>query len=133
MKSVKVYLIIVSLLLLIALGFAVYVWITLQDLRSQSEPVPTETATERETASQAASSENTQGVTEPVTIREEQLSPAQKQLLESFGIDTSEITITPEMIACAEAEVGTERFDEILDGATPGPLESLTLLGCFRK
>lgn len=60
------------------------------------------------------------------------LSAGQKQLLSALGIDATGITITPAMIACAEAKVGGARVQEISNGATPTLSEGMTLLACYR-
>lgn len=60
------------------------------------------------------------------------LSAGQKQLLSALGIDATSITITPAMIACAEAKVGAARIVEISNGATPTISEGMTLLACYR-
>lgn len=72
---------------------------------------------------------NTQGGT---TIDESNLTQEQRNMLESFGIDPSSITITPEMIACAEAELGAARLEEIRNGAMPSVTEGAALLACYR-
>lgn len=60
------------------------------------------------------------------------LSTGQKQLLSALGIDATSITITPAMIACAEAKVGAARIVEISNGATPTFSEGMALLACYR-
>lgn len=60
------------------------------------------------------------------------LSAGQQKLLSTLGIDASKITITPAMIACAEAKVGAARIAEITGGATPSFSEGLSLLACYK-
>ncbi len=71
-------------------------------------------------------------VEENTTIRASSLSDGQKKLLGALGIDADAITVTPEMIACAEASVGPARVDEITNGATPSFTEGLKLAGCYK-
>lgn len=66
----------------------------------------------------------------PVTA--ESLTPAQRQMLASFGIDPNTITITPQMIACAEASLGASRIEEIKQGATPSFGEGMKLVACYK-
>lgn len=89
----------------------------------ESPDVGTETLEERslETELQA----------EATVIDPDLINADQKELLESFGIDTTGITVTAEMIACAEEKVGKERVEEIKNGATPGFLEGLSLVSCY--
>lgn len=124
------------MILIIALALVVYVWIKLQALEGTTisnkqgtgaEASPSEIQYENNDQSV----ENSYQVTEPIVIREEQLTPAQKTTLETFKIDTTQIVITPETVSCAEGKVGRERLDEILNGSTPDPFESLELLLCI--
>ena len=69
--------------------------------------------------------------TESITVSPDTLSDGQKKLLETFGVDTNNIEITPEMISCAEEKVGEERMQEIQNGATPSFIEGMTLIGCY--
>lgn len=61
------------------------------------------------------------------------LTPDQQQLVESFGIDPNTIHITPSMIACAEAELGSARLAQIQNGDKPSFTEGLKLVACYRK
>lgn len=60
------------------------------------------------------------------------LTADQKAMLKSFGLDPNKITVTATMIACAEAKVGTARFTEIKNGATPSFLEGASLMTCYK-
>lgn len=60
------------------------------------------------------------------------LTDAQRSLLKSLGIDADSITVTPQMIACAEAKLGAARITEITNGATPSAAEGFSLLACYR-
>jgi len=65
------------------------------------------------------------------TVNTSQLTPGQRQLLETLGVDTENLTITPEMVACAEAKVGAARVAEIQNGATPTFMEGASLMACY--
>ena len=66
------------------------------------------------------------------TVPTDSLSAEQKQMLSSFGIDPNNVTITPEMIACAEGKLGAARIEEIKNGATPSFTEGASLIACYR-
>jgi DNA-binding transcriptional regulator WhiA len=61
-----------------------------------------------------------------------QITDGQRKMLESFGLNPDEVTITPEMVACAEAKLGVTRIKEIQDGATPSFLEGASLITCYK-
>src|SRR5690606_22965944 len=88
---------------------------------SDPEAITTDTSNAPET--NVTSEAPNRGGSGATTVDTSQLSPGQRQLLESLGVDTSSITITPEMIACAEAKVGAQRVAEIQNGATPTFME----------
>ncbi len=58
------------------------------------------------------------------------LPTAQQGVLRSLGYEQT-ITFTPDMIACAEAKLGSARVTEIKRGAAPSVLESASLMGCI--
>ena len=60
------------------------------------------------------------------------LSEGQRTMLKSFGLNPDEVTLTPVMIACAEAKVGKARVDEIMSGATPSFIEGASLVACYK-
>jgi hypothetical protein len=66
------------------------------------------------------------------TVSTTNLSDGQRQLIETLGIDANSISITPEMIACAEAKLGAARVEEIKNGATPSFSEGVSLAACYR-
>lgn len=70
---------------------------------------------------------------EPIRVDTNALSPEQKKLLETFGVNTNSIEVTADMIACAKAKVGEARFEEILGGATPSFFEGLSLATCYQQ
>jgi hypothetical protein len=61
------------------------------------------------------------------------LSEGQRRLLAAFGVDADTVTITPAMIACAEAKLGAPRIEEIKNGATPTVTEGASLVACYRQ
>jgi hypothetical protein len=69
----------------------------------------------------------------PTTIPETALSPEQRQLLESFGLDPANLTVSEATITCAEEALGPERIAEITAGETPTILEGMRLLGCYGR
>lgn len=60
------------------------------------------------------------------------VSDGQRKMLESFGLNPDEVTLTPAMIACAEAKVGKARVAEIMGGATPSFMEGASLVTCYK-
>ena len=66
------------------------------------------------------------------TVQTSSLSDSQRQMLNALGIDADSVTITPEMVACAEAKLGTARIEEIKNGATPSFSEGASLVACYR-
>jgi len=130
MKSIKIYLGIIIVLLVIALGFGVYVWYTLQKLNIDASNLEPQTTQENT----GTSSPTTQGtVTKPITVKTDSLSDTQQKILKSFGYTQDTLTITPAMVSCAENAVGKQRLAEILNGGSPSPIESVKLLPCFKK
>ncbi|MCD4762158.1 hypothetical protein K8R32_04340 [bacterium] len=61
------------------------------------------------------------------------LSSEQEVMLENAGIDVSALptTLSPEMKACGIDALGQDRIDEIINGATPGPLDLLRVKSCL--
>lgn len=68
-----------------------------------------------------------------VEVDTSSLTDGQRQLLQTLGIDANSVTVTPAMMTCAEAAVGTTRLDEIKAGDTPSFTEGLKLFGCYTK
>jgi len=66
------------------------------------------------------------------TVSANNLTDGQKAMLKAMGVDTDNITITPEMVACAEAKLGSARIEAIKNGATPSFSEGATLVACYR-
>ena len=69
---------------------------------------------------------------EGTTISADQLTDGQVKLLSALGVDANNITITGEMIACAEAKLGEARIAEIQNGATPSFIEGTQLVACYQ-
>ena len=126
MKSLKIYLIIVSVLLVIALGFGVYVWYMMQGFWNTSD-----TVLQKQDGSQKSSGTQPT-LTEPITIKASDVPVAQRRMLETLGYTQDTFTITPAMVTCAEDALGRPRLAEIFGGSAPTPLESLKLLPCFK-
>ena len=61
------------------------------------------------------------------------LSNTQEIMLEDAGIDigTLPTTLSPEMEACGVETLGRERVNELINGATPGPLDILRAKSCL--
>ena len=134
MKSLKIYLIVVSVILVIAIAFGVYAWYVLQNLSVTEAPInppPSSLQTKKAQTKEVQVEEAPQS--ESIVISKDQLSEGQQQALNTFHIEGEAFVITPQMISCAEDSLGTERFNEILGGAKPGPIESVKLLTCFKK
>jgi len=75
---------------------------------------------------------STTAVEGSVSIEASSLTDGQKRLLSSLGIDSDTITVTPEMIACAETNLGDARVEEITNGATPSFIEGVKLVACYQ-
>lgn len=143
MRALKIYLWVVTTLLVLALGCGVYVWYVFQDFNKNMKQSGTE----------AISVPPTPDVVQPVSVGQETVPPeplvpananatvtipstaltsTQRSLLATFGIDEDSFTVTPAMIQCAKEAVGEERFAALIDGAAPTTRESLILLPCVR-
>lgn len=60
------------------------------------------------------------------------LTDGQRKMLEAMGIDPNTVTVTPQMVACAEAKLGPARIEEIKNGATPSFTEGVSLVACYK-
>ncbi len=60
------------------------------------------------------------------------LSDGQKKILNTLGVDTENLVLTPEMVACAEAKIGSARLAEIQAGVSPSFLEGAALVACYK-
>ena len=86
-----------------------------------------ETTTQKSTGSTSESS-NSSGT----AVSGDALTPGQRQMLTAMGINPNEFTVTPEMVACAEAKLGAARVEEIKNGATPSFGEGVSLVACYK-
>jgi hypothetical protein len=61
------------------------------------------------------------------------LTPGQRKVLATLGIDESDLpaTLTPELEACLVTKIGEERFAAVKGGATPTIAEGLKAMGCL--
>ncbi len=61
------------------------------------------------------------------------LSPAQESMLQSLGVDVSQLptSITPEQEKCAVDALGQTRVNQIINGATPTITDYLKAKDCF--
>ncbi len=61
------------------------------------------------------------------------LSDSQEAMLDKAGIDVKTLpsTISPAMEACFRDRLGDTRVNEIMQGATPGPLDLFKAKGCL--
>lgn len=66
------------------------------------------------------------------TIPSSSLSDGQKKMLSTMGIDPESFVVTPEMVACAEASLGSARVLEIQNGDTPSFTEGVKLAACYK-
>jgi len=69
---------------------------------------------------------------EETAVDSSNLTEGQIKLMHSMGIDPNEITVTAEMVACAEAKLGASRIEEIKNGATPSFTEGVSLVACYK-
>jgi hypothetical protein len=136
MKYIKVYVAIMSVMLLFALGSGVYVWYTVQtvnrDLDSAYQALEQKVAEQSQATPAPTIEVPTSKSEESVVITVENMTTAQQAVFKTFGSGGSAIIITEEMVTCAKAAVGTTRFTEIINGSAPTPLESSRLLLCVK-
>ncbi len=131
MKAIKIYLVVVSILLVIAIGFGIYVWYVVQNLNMPSEQVLQQGTADSQTVTTPESS--VQSTQQPLVIKKSDLPATQQKMLETLGIDGETITITSTMLTCAEKAVGATRLTEIQKGSTPSTMESIKLLPCLKS
>ena len=127
MKFIKVILVIIALLLVITLGFGVYIWVQLQGFKENS-------ANYSNTASQTTSNtgEGASVSAKSITVDVSSLPETQQKVLKTLGFDAPSYTITPEMMVCAEAKLGAARVEEIAQGASVSTLEAISLAACLK-
>lgn len=143
MKTIKIYLVIASVLLVTALGFGVYIWYMVQNVHTEiSNSVQKEVKQEEVRVPESSTEKKDEkrgdiappAISEaPVVIQTESLTDTQQKMLKTLGYTEDSVTITPEMIACAENVVGSERLQAITNGSAPSPMEAIKLIPCFKK
>lgn len=137
MKLIKILLSIIVFLLVIGIGLAVYVWHTLQNLETKTEGLPSQSKSQIETEKDSQHSKTEATVTPSaqkgdITIHTTTLTPAQQTILKSFGVNGEYVTVTQDMVTCAENAVSPKRFNEIINGSAPNPMEAIKLVPCFK-
>ena len=125
----------ISLLLAIALVIGVFIFIQYQFyLESKDKNVETGKSNldmEIEDTREPVTDEvNVETPIEGIPVSELPISDNQQKVLDTVGIDTESMVITPEMIECAKEELGEGRYNEVIGGAAPSPLEALALMKC---
>lgn len=126
-RLIKVYLTIVTVLLVIGISLGVYVWYMLQEINSAAEGVETPGRPASESAAPGIQLEA------PIVVDTAKLPESQRKVLETVGLGDETFTITQGMVTCAEDALGSARVEEILGGAAPSPIESLKLLPCVKR
>lgn len=130
----KRYLLTMSALLVLALLAGIVVWYLYQDMNPAklTEISKSPEALQGGEVEMGVPEQAPPAGTEPLIVNKESLSSAQQAMLKAFGVEGTEFTITEGMITCAKREVGAVRFEEILSGGAPTPLEALSLLPCMK-
>lgn len=131
MKAIKIYLVVVTVLLVVAISFGIYVWYKIQTFNAVI-PAPGTSPAAQENV-QTTTSSTSATTPAPITVTTDSLTDTQKKMLETFGYTQDTFTITPAMIQCAEKSVGKTRLDEIVAGGAPTPFESMKLVPCFGR
>lgn len=85
-------------------------------------------ATTTQTASGTVSGNTTGGV----VVSPSKLTDGQKRMLSVMGIDPNHIVLTPTMIACANASLGSDRIKALEGGASPSFTEGMKLAACYK-
>ena len=65
------------------------------------------------------------------TINSSNMTEGQRKFISALGLDPNNVTVTAEMIACAEEKLGAARVEEIKNGATPSLIEGGKLVVCY--
>ncbi len=124
----------ILVILVFAVGFMVGRFSSVGDTYLSGPAATPSTPTTQTNPTTKSSDESTSNVVAEggTTIQASSLSEGQKKLLNALGIDTESITVTPEMVACAETSLGTSRMGEITNGATPSFTEGAKLVACYK-
>ena len=132
---------ILTLIVLVGIGVFVGNYFSLDRFTSSDEVVMNESETASTTENieevdnvitEDADADESTETSEGSVLNSDVLNPEQKDLLESFGIDTEGIVVTKEMISCAEEKLGKKRIEEIYSGALPTFFEGINLLPCYK-
>lgn len=132
MRLLKITVVSIAILFIGGILGVVYVWKELA-LENAVITIPEQNAASSTTVAPATATTSSAVFTKPITISTEDLPPAQKKVLQTLGIGSKEVTITPGMVSCAVDTLGSSRALEIKNGAVPTLTEGLTLLGCLKK
>jgi len=75
---------------------------------------------------------NTNNTATAVKDKNPLLNDSQEAMLENMGVDVSQLPteITPGMQTCFIEKLGSERAQELINGATPGAMDILKARGC---
>ncbi len=142
MKTIKIFLVVVTVLLVVAVMLGVYVWYSVQKLSSETQGYKDAQEKSQETSNQGGAKIEEITIVpdsemptneEVIEIHTADLTESQQKTLQAFGLEGDSFLITEDMITCAKDAVGEERYEEILNGAAPSPLESMKLLPCMNK
>lgn len=101
---------------------------TVNEVASESTAADSEVSA----TSSLEQSEQNEQKTEPATTSFS-ITEEQRAMLLRFGINPDTITITQEMVLCAEQALGKARISDIMAGATPSLFESMKLIGCYQQ
>ncbi len=73
--------------------------------------------------------------TEQIKTDHPLLNDEQEKTLESYGVDVSQLPteISEAMQTCFVEKLGTTRAEELVNGATPGPLDIFKAKDCLNK
>ncbi len=148
MKPSTLFLVTGTILLLIAIGAGLYVWYKVQtldkaigDTQETIDRLEVEKNENVRTGTTDSSKQDTQTSVDPVIAAEStttvidltKLTDTQKEILGAFGVSGQSFEVTQEMSVCVGKAIGNERFNQIVGGSAPTPLESMRLLPCFKK
>lgn len=124
--------IVVLLIITLIIGFVIgRETATIKNPLSNSNSKPVIEKVDTATASSSSQSTSTDSVEGP-TFDSSDITPEQRELLGTFGIDADAVVVTATMITCAETKIGKARLEEIFSGATPTFFEGVDLFSCYQ-
>jgi hypothetical protein len=132
MRIIKIIIMAVVILAIGGILGVLYVWKQLA-LENASITIPDQNSASSTTVMPATATTSSAVFTKPITISTDNLPPAQKKILDTLGIGSKQMTITPGMVSCAVDALGSTRALEIKNGAAPTLTEGLTLMTCLKK